>query len=163
MTKQILSLSKLVNSSVVTLFSSLKAINQKSLGDSQPHRARMPDLWLYRLDFTPPIHTPKSTEKAWSLQTSRQPTGDRGNTHNTNMEIKPVTKTMLCEEIHRLHDETFKLYTAIKEAQLPEDRSLVSMTQQIYWAVGQLKESGISLGQAQDKFTDEFDYVSTQG
>jgi hypothetical protein len=39
----------------------------------------MPDLWRDRLDETPTTHPPISTGKAWSLQTSRQPTGDRGN------------------------------------------------------------------------------------
>jgi hypothetical protein len=78
------------------------------------------------------------------------------------MDKQPVTKAMLCEEIHRLHTETVNLHRTIEEAQLPEDKSLVLMRQQVYWAAGQLKESGISLGQVQDKFTDKFDYVSTQ-
>jgi hypothetical protein len=55
----------------------------------------MPDLWRDLLDEKPTEHTPTSTGKAWSLQTSRQPTGDEGNTHNANREVNPLQREIM--------------------------------------------------------------------
>jgi hypothetical protein len=49
----------------------------------------MPDLWLCQLGDTPSKHTPRSTGKAWSLQTSRQPTGAIWITHKKYTKIAP--------------------------------------------------------------------------
>jgi hypothetical protein len=79
------------------------------------------------------------------------------------MDFKPVSKSTLKAEIQRLQSEVSRLFATIEEAQLPEDTSLVGMRQHVYWAAGQLKESAILLDRADEKFTDAFDYVSTQG
>jgi hypothetical protein len=123
----------------------------------------MPDLWRDLLDETPTEHTPTSTGKAWSLQTSRQPTGDSGNTYRVNMDFKPVAKSILREEIKRLQAETAALYKTMVEARLPLDPSLDNMKQDIYCASESFREAGIALDRVEGKFTDAFDYVSTQG
>jgi hypothetical protein len=123
----------------------------------------MPDLWRDLLDETPTAHPPISTGKAWSLQTSRQPTGDGGHTHHRNMCIKPIAQSVLRAEIGRLRFEINALDKAVREAGLPPDASLDNMKQDISSAAQSLREAAIALDRVDEKFTDAFDYASTQG
>jgi hypothetical protein len=121
----------------------------------------MPDLWLYRLDFTPQKYTPKSTGKAWSLQTSRQPTGDRGNTHNTNMDKKPVAKSILKAEIHRLHSETAALYQMVVDAQLPSFYDFDDMQESISVAVDKFRRASRDLATSDERYGEAFEPIAT--
>jgi hypothetical protein len=119
----------------------------------------MPDLWRDRLDEIPTTHPPISTGKAWSLQTIRQPTGDRGNTHRVNMDFKPVAKSIIREELRRLQAETGALLKTILDARLPADPSLDDMAQDVLYAMESFRGARTALNRIEAKFTDAFDPV----
>jgi hypothetical protein len=73
------------------------------------------------------------------------------------MDFKPVAKSILREEIKRLHAETVALYQTMDKAQLPSDESLDNMKQDIFYAAESFREAGIALKRVEEKFTDAFD------
>jgi hypothetical protein len=123
----------------------------------------MPGLWRDRLDETYTNHPPKSTGKAWSLQTSRQPTGDNGHTHNSGMDKKPISKSFLKAEIQRIHVEAAGLYKTIVDAQLPPSYESHDMKESIAAAIDKLRRAGKDLDDSDEYSDDAFNRIDTPG